>query len=337
MNSLPFISVLVMSHNQEAFIRDAVDSILSQEYDGELEFIFCDDHSTDSTFEIIQELVSQYKGNRRIVTHKAEVNGRVAANMNIAIQFAKGDWFMRVDGDDILHPDRVRLSAKAIIEHPNAVAVSGKFAYFETDYQPVTNPGDSDIRYNVFSFNDFETKRIPSGLEWWGGIMTMHRSIFDTFGPLPHECHVLDDTMFATRSLMLGDFVIIENAVLLYYRRHGGNISSSCDKENSSIRALIKQDKASRDYYRRGIPCHEPILNEIRKFALLHPELQNLLESFQDRFAQLSRQAYFWDKSWKERIKDAHISGPFWKKIPWAIRVMCPFTYALAAKLKNKS
>ena len=48
MNSLPFISVLVMSHNQEAFIRDAVDSILSQEYEGELEFIFCDDHSTDA-------------------------------------------------------------------------------------------------------------------------------------------------------------------------------------------------------------------------------------------------------------------------------------------------
>lgn len=325
-----------MSHNQEAFIRDAVHSILTQEYDGELEFIFCDDHSTDATFEIIEEIVSQYKGNRRIVTHKAKVNGRVATNMNIAIQLAKGDWFMRVDGDDILHPDRVRLSAKAIMEHPNAVAVSGRFSYFETDYQPITNPDDSDIRYNVFSLKDFVSNEIPRGLEWWGGLMTMHRRIFDTFGPLPHECHVLDDTMFATRSLMLGDFVIIDNAVLLYYRRHGGNISSSCAQAHS-IRAMMKQDKESRDYYRRGIPCHKPILNEIEKFTIEHPEIQNLLECFRVRFDSLSRQAFFWDKSWKERIKDAHISGPFWKKIPWALRVMCPFTYALVTKIKNKS
>lgn len=336
MNSLPFISILVMSHNQEAFIRDAVHSILTQEYDGELEFIFCDDHSTDATFEIIEEIVSQYKGNRRIVTHKAKVNGRVATNMNIAIQLARGDWFMRVDGDDILHPDRVRLSAKAIMEHPDAVAVSGRFSYFETDYQPITNPDDSDIRYNVFSLKDFVSNEIPRGLEWWGGLMTMHRCIFDTFGPLPHECHVLDDTMFATRSLMLGDFVIIDNAVLLYYRRHGGNISSSCAQEHS-IRAMMKQDKESRDYYRRGIPCHKPILNEIEKFTIEHPETQNLLECFRVRFDRLSRQAFFWDKSWKERINDAHISGPFWKKIPWALRVMCPFTYALVAKIKNKS
>ena len=325
-----------MSHNQEAFIRDAVHSILTQEYDGELEFIFCDDHSTDATFEIIEEIVSQYKGNRRIVTHKAKVNGRVATNMNIAIQLARGDWFMRVDGDDILHPDRVRLSAKAIMEHPDAVAVSGRFSYFETDYQPITNPDDSDIRYNVFSLKDFVSNEIPRGLEWWGGLMTMHRRIFDTFGPLPHECHVLDDTMFATRSLMLGDFVIIDNAVLLYYRRHGGNISSSCAQAHS-IRAMMKQDKESRDYYRRGIPCHKPILNEIEKFTIEHPEIQNLLECFRVRFDSLSRQAFFWDKSWKERIKDAHISGPFWKKIPWALRVMCPFTYALVTKIKNKS
>ena len=335
-SSLPFISILVMSHNQEAFISDAVHSILSQEYEGELEFIFCDDCSTDATFEIIEQIVSQYKGDRRIVTHKAAVNGRVAANMNIAIHLARGDWFMRVDGDDILHPDRVRLSAKAIMDNPTAVAVSGQFTYFETEHQPVTNPADSDIRYNVFSVNDFNNQYIPHGLEWWGGIMTMHRSLFDTFGPLPHECHVLDDTMFATRSLMLGDFVIMENAVLIYYRRHGGNISSANAAEHS-IRALMKQDKESRDYYRRGIPCHQPILNEIEAYAATHPELQNLLSSFRFRFAELKRQAYFWEKSWKERIDDAHIIGPFWKKIPWALRVICPFTYALVRKITRKS
>ena len=336
MNSLPFISILVMSYNQEAFIADTVNSVLSQEYEGELEFIFCDDHSTDSSFEIIQKLVSQYKGNRRVVTHKCEKNGRVAVNMNIAVKLAKGDWLMRVDGDDILHPDRVRLTAMAIMKHPQATAISGKLIPFESTYQPITNPSNADLHYNIFSFKHFESTQEPKGLEWWGCMMTMHRSIFDVFGPLPPECNVLDDTMFATRALMLGQFVIIKNGILLYYRRHCGNISSSRFSKNS-IRELIKSDKNSRDYHRRGIPGHKAILDEIENFTYNKPEFANFKEYFRYRFSELKRQAYFWDKSWKERIEDAHISGPFWKKIPWALRVMCPFTYALAAKLKNKS
>ena len=55
--SLPSISILVMSYNQEAFIGACVDSVLSQEYDGELEFIFCDDNSSDTTFKIIEDKV----------------------------------------------------------------------------------------------------------------------------------------------------------------------------------------------------------------------------------------------------------------------------------------
>ena len=336
MNSLPFISILVMSYNLEEFISDTVNSVLSQKYEGELEFIFCDDHSTDSTFEIIQEIVSQYKGNRRVVTQKCEKNGRVATNMNIAAKLAEGDWFMRVDGDDILHPDRVRLTAMAIMKHPDATAISGKLIPFESVYQPVSNPADADLIYNVFSIKDFRLKEEPKGLEWWGCMMTMHRSIFDVFGPLPPECNVLDDTMFATRALMLGQFVIIENGILLYYRRHCGNISSSRLSENS-IRGLMKSDKDSRDYYRRGIPGQQPILDEIELFTKNKPEFTNFKEYFKYRFTELRRQAYFWNKSWKERIEDAHISGSIFKKIPWAIRVMCPFTYALASKLKKKS
>ena len=334
MNSLPFISVLVMSHNQETFIADTVKSVLSQEYDGELEFIFCDDCSTDSTFRIIQECVAEYKGNRRVVTHHCEQNGKVATNMNIAVGLARGDWYMRVDGDDILHPDRVRLTARAIILHPNATAISGKLQPFETIINPVINPKDADISYKAFSINNYATNQEPEGLEWWGCMMTMHRSIFDTFGPLPQECYVLDDTMFATRALMLGEFVIIENGTLLYYRRHAGNISSLRVTPNN-IRSLIQSDRDTRDYYRRGIPCHRLILTEIESYCTSHPQYTPLLNCFRNRFAELRRQALFWNKSWSERIADAHISGPFWRKIPWAIRVLCPFTYALVRLMKK--
>lgn len=337
MNSLPSISILVMSYNQEAYIAACVESVLSQEYEGELEFIFCDDNSSDSTFEIIKDKVSNYTGKRRIVTHKSAVNGRVAVNMNIAVSLSKGDWLMRVDGDDILHPDRTRLTALAISKYHQATAISGRLVPFKDKIQKSENPDDEHLIYKSYSYRDISEHEIPRGLEWWGCMMTISRRIFTEFGDLPAICNVLDDTMFATRALMLGEFIIIENGTLLYYRRHEGNISSESQNSEGSIRNLIKADAASRNYYQRGISAHEPILNEILAYCKIHQEYKILYTYFRNRFAELRRQAYFWQKPWRDRIADARISGPFWKKIPWAIRVMCPFTYALARKLMKKS
>lgn len=337
MSTLPSISILVMSYNQESFIGACVDSVLAQEYEGELEFIFCDDNSSDSTFKIIQEKVYNYTGNRRIVTHKCLKNGKVAENMNNAVGLSKGNWLMRVDGDDILHPDRTRLTAMAIMKYPEATAVSGKLIPFSDQPVPVPNVSDAELKFQSYSLKDITETTIPRGLEWWGCMMTVSRKIFTEFGNLPAICNVLDDTMFATRALMLGEFIIIENGFLLYYRRHSANISSDANTTHSSITDLIKADAASRDYYRRGISAHEPILQEILNYSLENPQYTILHTYFKNRFAELKRQAFFWNKPWSERIADARIQGPFWRKIPWAIRVLCPFTYALAQKLKKKS
>lgn len=338
MKTLPSISILVMSYNQEAYIADCVDSVLSQEYDGELEFIFCDDNSSDSTFDIIQQKVREYKGSRRIVAHRCTRNGRVAVNMNTAVRLSQNDWLMRVDGDDILHPDRTRLSALAILSDADAAAVSGQFVQFSDQYSPVTNPKESELIFESFNYRQFTPTCKPAGLEWWGGLMTISRRVFTEFGDMPAECDILDDTMFGTRCLMLGNIVIIRNATLLYYRRHSSNVSSSKSPlKELSIRGLIKSDAETRDYYKRGIPSHAGILNELERYCAKHTEYQVLSDYFHNYFAELKRQANFWNKTWKERIDDAHITGPFWKKIPWAFRVISPFTYAIVQKFKKKS
>lgn len=333
---LPSISILIMSYNQEAFIGDCVDSVLAQEYDGELEFIFCDDNSSDSTFEIIQEKVYKYTGTRRIITHKNTTNLRVAGNMNEGMKYAHGEWIMRMDGDDVMHEDRVSITARIIAEYPAASAICGRYKYIHNTITREANPPYNKLKIYEHSYKDFSQQNKPRELEWWGGIMCMKREIFDFFGPMPLACDTLDDTMFATRSLMLGTFISVTNAVLIYYRRHENNISSeNCNA--SSLLQILRHDTAARSYYRRGIVCHEPIIDEIERFTMIHPEFHEFLEHFKFRFSELKRQALFWDKPWADRIADAHIKGPFWKKIPWAIRVLCPLTYALAAKYMKKS
>lgn len=330
----PFISVLMMSHNQQEYIGACLESILAMPYPGQLEVICCDDCSDDASFEIIERIAAAYRGPYRIVTHRCPTNGRVAVNMNTAVHLARGDWFMRVDGDDVMHPDRARLTGLAIMKHPGAMAVSGCLIPFENEPPEVQNPAEPALEYRVADRHDFAEGK-PGWLEWWGCMMAMHRSVFEMFGDLPAECAVLDDTMFATRALMLGRFVIVSNGVMIYYRRHAANISSDRTRCRS-VRDYLRADAAARDYYRRGIPCHEPILRELEVYTHDHPDCEDLLRYFRARFAELRRQALFWQKPWKERIADARIAGPWWRKLPWALRVSCPLAYALAARFLRK-
>ncbi len=331
----PFISILVMAHNLEHFIGPCLDSVFAQAYEGRAEIIVCDDASTDATWERICEKAEAYSGSFPLITHRCPVNGGVAANMNAAVLLSHGDWLMRVDGDDVLHPDRLRLTALAIARHPHATAIAGQRSTFTDCITPATNPADEELSFSFWNRRDFDAEGTlrHGGLEWWGCVMSFTRRIFTEFGDMPPVCAVLDDTMFATRALMLGDFVIITNATLLYYRRHSGNVSSGRIHGRRGLLAHLRDDAASRDYYRRGLPCHEPILRELEMYAGTHDDCRGLLEHFRKRFAELRRQALFWEKPWRERIADGRVGGQ--RSLLWALRTSCPLAYALGSWLRQ--
>lgn len=325
-----------MGYNQAAYMEACADSVLAQQYDGPLEIIFCDDCSTDNTFAVMERKAAAYKGPHRVVVHRCPVNAKVAVNMNVAVSLSHGDWLMRVDGDDILHPDRTRLTALAIMRHPQATAISGKLIPFEHTPTPENNPTDDELDYLVVDKTQLRAHKKPGALEWWGCMMTMSRRIFTEFGDLPAECNVLDDTMFAARALMLGQFVIIRNGILLYYRRHANNISSDSDTHSrQSIWQILRKDKAMRLYYKRGIPSHAPILAELEKHTAAHPDTQSLLDYFRTRFTTLRQQALYWEIGWSERLKLAKIKGSFLRKIPHAFTTFCPLTHAISRWIRQ--
>ena len=54
------ISVLMLSYNHEAFIKQALESILAQEYDAEFEIIVADDGSTDNTEDEVNRIINPH-------------------------------------------------------------------------------------------------------------------------------------------------------------------------------------------------------------------------------------------------------------------------------------
>lgn len=96
---MPRVSVVVPVFNSEAYLRECIDSILSQSY-RDFELILVDDGSRDNSGRIIDEYAS--RDSRIIVVHKE--NGGPAAARNAGLALASGDYVYFPDSDDILHP-----------------------------------------------------------------------------------------------------------------------------------------------------------------------------------------------------------------------------------------
>lgn len=92
------LSVILISYNQQEYIRQAVESILMQRFDGEVEVIIADDSSKDSTFEIIKEYES--KSPFYFIYLPRERNVGMKMNYKRAFAACDGDYVAILEGDD---------------------------------------------------------------------------------------------------------------------------------------------------------------------------------------------------------------------------------------------
>jgi len=95
--SSPLVSVGVPIFNEESYIRQTLDSLLSQDYEN-LELIISDNASTDGTSAICQEISEK---DRRVRYIRAETNEGAIKNFNNAFYHSSGTYFMWAGGHDL--------------------------------------------------------------------------------------------------------------------------------------------------------------------------------------------------------------------------------------------
>lgn len=117
------ISVILPVLNEEKYLEDAVNSILSQQYEGKLEVILALGPSQDKTSEIAQRL---HNVDARVVIVE-NPTGRTATGLNIAIAAARYSIIVRVDGHANIPNNYCQLISE-ILEQTGAVNVGGVMA-----------------------------------------------------------------------------------------------------------------------------------------------------------------------------------------------------------------
>jgi len=116
---IPLVSVMIVSYNQEGFVREALVSALEQDYEN-LQVVISDDASKDATQHIILEVAKSYSADRLKVVLNPQNLG-ITGNCNEALSHCKGELIAFMGGDDVLMPGKIARQVAWFNENPDMV------------------------------------------------------------------------------------------------------------------------------------------------------------------------------------------------------------------------
>ncbi len=144
----PKVSVIVPVYNTEQYLRECLDSIVSQTLN-EIEIIIINDASPDNSFEIIREYETL---DSRVTVIDKKVNEGVGKARNDGINTAKGEFVCFVDSDDIYSNNYVLDKLYNCAINNNVLAVGGTIQKFKPD-------GERQKESASFFVNEMEFSR----------------------------------------------------------------------------------------------------------------------------------------------------------------------------------
>jgi glycosyltransferase involved in cell wall biosynthesis len=208
--------------NGERFLREAVESVLAQNY-SPIEIIIVDDGSTDGTRAVAQTLPE-------IVCYLHQTNQGPAAARNRGIEHAQGSLIAFADADDLWPRAKLELQLPYLLDDPAIEIVMGRIQQVlsscavngETQAQTFAEP--------TFSVNL--------------GSVVIRKSVFERVGLFDATMRYSEDVDWFMRAREAGVAIMTIDAVTLFYRQHDANMTRG---KNASELNILKTLKRSLD------------------------------------------------------------------------------------------
>lgn len=124
MHGKPLVSVVLIFFNEEKFIAEAIESVLTQTFES-WELLLVNDGSSDRSSEIAQSYVRHWD-RIHYLEHQGGQNLGMSASRNLGIQGARGKYLAFIDGDDVWLPEKLQQQVELIESQPDAAMVCGR-------------------------------------------------------------------------------------------------------------------------------------------------------------------------------------------------------------------
>lgn len=249
------VSIIIPVYNTRPYLRECIDSALSQAYP-DVEVVAVDDGSTDGSGEILAE----YGGDVRVVTLP---HGGVSKALNAGIRVMSGEWFKQLDSDDMLLPE----AASELVAAARGAAADGggrtpaRFVPY-MDAEAVGEDG-SPLRGAMpcpsGPLTDLQQGALMLDMAYGHPTMSLiHRSAFDDIGMFDERYGIGEDLELNLRLTIRGGYRMLHVPRTLYrYRRRGGQATASWPRVVRSIDRVIKEWLAGMDPAKRAAYVQE--------------------------------------------------------------------------------
>ncbi len=221
------VSVIMSVKDAEAYLEEAVNSILSQSF-RDFEFIIVDDGSKDRSPAILKKFS---RDDKRIQVITNAENIGLPRSLNKAIESASGEYMARMDADDISMPQRFEKQAAFLDGNPD-VGLLG------TSYYGIDDKGTAVSRNMVPAKDEDIRKSLIRGNPFCHPSVMIRKSVLDKVGLYKEEFRHTEDYELWFR--MAGSGAKMANLEdLLFKRRYTGR-SICFAHENEQLWWLIK-------------------------------------------------------------------------------------------------
>ena len=213
------VSVVIPVYNGEKFLGEAIASLLRQTVRPH-EIIIVDDGSTDRTPQVAAEF------GQRIRYYRQERQGPPAAR-NTGLAKATGKWISMLDSDDVWPDNSLELQLAPVKADPSIQVIVGHALLWR---EPTA--GSAAL--------PFELPTDPRLILNLGSALIL-KSLFEQLGPLDTNLFYCDDWDWFMRARELGIHMHIHRGLVLYYRRHDGNLTNNRKLDNHFVVQMLKQ------------------------------------------------------------------------------------------------
>ncbi len=219
---MPQVSVLMPVYNNEAYVKEAIESMLNQTY-SDFELIVLDDCSTDNSANVIKQF-----DDKRIIYHCNAKNLGLANNLNVGLKMARGKYIARMDGDDISLPTRLQTQVDFLERNTDIDLCSCGLEKFGTEHDiwiRETNPEQVKITMLFYS------PILHASSVWRREVFEKHNLYYN------QDAFPAEDYDLWARAVFYCKLVNMPQ-VLYRYRIHGIQVTKTDDRAENRIQDI---------------------------------------------------------------------------------------------------
>ena len=234
----PKLSVCIPVYNCGEYIKECIDSVLSQCYKN-FELVILDNQSTDNTVSVINSFTDD-----RIRFYQNETNIGMLKNWNKVLSYAQGEYIKVLPADDFLYPESLMMQCKVLDEdkEKKIALVCGRKNVINDKGRTLFTRGFSKKAGRVDGVVAIN-KTIRSGGNIIGepGVVLFRKSILEKSGEFDASIYYVMDLYMWFKMLLHGDLFVIPEIVCSFRISSASESTRIVDKQKKDVDDFIKK------------------------------------------------------------------------------------------------